>query len=117
MPDSLNSYEARVLGVLVEKAFTTPDQYPLTLNALLNGCNQKSNRSPLTDYVSAEVTVALGGLRFKHHGKQFGRSTRTGTPDPHRSRHVRAVPVDHRPEVTDHQIAFDQRPTTGARMG
>ena len=66
MPDSLNSYEARVLGVLVEKAFTTPDQYPLTLNALLNGCNQKSNRSPLTDYVSAEVTVALGGLRFKH---------------------------------------------------
>ncbi|MAE46712.1 MAG: hypothetical protein CMJ86_07455 [Planctomycetes bacterium] len=66
MPDSLNSHEARVLGVLIEKAFTTPDQYPLTLNALTNGCNQKSNRSPKVDYGEAEVSVALDGLRFKH---------------------------------------------------
>ena len=66
MPDSLNSHEARVLGVLIEKAFTTPDQYPLTLNALTNGCNQKSNRNPKADYGEAEVTVALDGLRFKH---------------------------------------------------
>ena len=45
----LNAHEARVLGVLIEKAFTTPDQYPLSLNALTNGCNQKSNRAPVTD--------------------------------------------------------------------
>ena len=62
----LNAHEARVLGVLVEKAFTTPDQYPLSLNALTNGCNQKSNRAPVTDYSEAEVTVALTGLRHKH---------------------------------------------------
>lgn len=66
MPDSLNSHEARVLGVLVEKSFTTPDQYPLTLNALTNGCNQKSNRNPVVDYGEAEVLVALDGLRSKH---------------------------------------------------
>lgn len=66
MPDSLNPHEARALGVLVEKAFTTPDQYPLTLNALVNGCNQKSNRKPVVDYGQAEVMVALDGLRFKH---------------------------------------------------
>ena len=62
----LNAHEARVLGVLIEKAFTTPDQYPLSLNALTNGCNQKSNRAPVTDYSEAEVTVALTGLRHKH---------------------------------------------------
>ena len=66
MDISLNGHEARTLGVLVEKAFTTPDQYPLSLNALTNGCNQKSNRAPVTDYSEAEVTVALTGLRHKH---------------------------------------------------
>ena len=43
---SLGRVERRVLGVLVEKAMTTPESYPLTLNALTNGCNQKSNRDP-----------------------------------------------------------------------
>ncbi len=41
---TLNDVEARILGVLIEKALTTPDQYPLSLNAIRNGCNQKSNR-------------------------------------------------------------------------
>ena len=61
----LNAHEARILGVLIEKALTTPDQYPLTLNALINGCNQKSNRDPVVDFTEAEVTVGLTGLRVK----------------------------------------------------
>ena len=61
----LNSHEARVLGVLIEKALTTPDQYPLSINAAVNGSNQKSNRHPVTDYLEAEVHVALQGLIVK----------------------------------------------------
>lgn len=55
-----------MLGVLVEKAFTTPDQYPLSLNATTNGCNQKSNRDPHVDFSEAEVRIALTGLTMKH---------------------------------------------------
>lgn len=62
----LNAHEARVLGVLVEKQMTTPDQYPLTLNAICNGSNQKSNRDPVVSFSEAEVTIALQGLRMKH---------------------------------------------------
>lgn len=65
MEISLNGHEARVLGVLIEKAFTTPDQYPLSLNGATNGCNQKSNRDPVLDFSEAEVRVALQGLRMK----------------------------------------------------
>ncbi len=65
MDISLNGHEARVLGVLIEKAFTTPDQYPLSLNATTNGCNQKSNRDPVLDFSEAEVRIALQGLRMK----------------------------------------------------
>ena len=61
----LNAHEARVLGVLIEKAFTTPEQYPQTLNAVTNGCNQKSCRVPVLDFSQAEVTVALSGLQMK----------------------------------------------------
>ena len=66
MDVALNGHEARVLGVLIEKAFTTPEQYPLSLNAATNGCNQKSNRDPVTDFSEAEVTIALTGLKYKH---------------------------------------------------
>ena len=66
MAEELNPHETRVLGVLIEKAFTTPDHYPLTINATTNGCNQKSNRSPVFDFSEAEVVVALQGLRMKH---------------------------------------------------
>lgn len=61
----LNEHEARVLGVLIEKAMTTPDQYPLSLNAATNGANQKSNRHPQVDWLEAEVDVALQGLQIK----------------------------------------------------
>jgi len=46
----LNAAEARVLGALVEKDITTPDYYPLSLNALINACNQKNNREPVTNF-------------------------------------------------------------------
>ena len=58
----LNDAEARVLGVLIEKSLTTPDSYPLSINATLNACNQKSNRDPQVSFVEAEVLVALQGL-------------------------------------------------------
>jgi uncharacterized protein len=57
--------ESRVLGVLIEKAQTTPAQYPLTLNGLVLGCNQKNNREPVTNLSEDAVLTALDGLRAK----------------------------------------------------
>jgi uncharacterized protein YceH (UPF0502 family) len=59
----LEATERRVLGVLVEKAKTTPENYPLSLNALKSGCNQKNNRSPLTQLEESQVEDALEKLR------------------------------------------------------
>src|ERR1039457_143920 len=58
----LTAAEARVLGALVEKEVTTPDYYPLSLNALMNACNQRSNREPVMDLDEEEVRQALHGL-------------------------------------------------------
>lgn len=78
----LTDIEARIIGCLIEKEATTPDQYPLTLNALRSACNQKSSRFPVTDYEEGEVGHALRQLgdlrlvseisapraaRYKHH--------------------------------------------------
>ena len=60
---SLSPLEARVLGVLIEKQVTTPDYYPLTVNALLAGCNQKSNRDPVMSATEGEVQMALDALK------------------------------------------------------
>jgi uncharacterized protein YceH (UPF0502 family) len=62
---TLTPHESRVLGVLVEKAQTTPQQYPLTLNALVNGANQKNNREPVTNLNEEQVLAALDTLRSK----------------------------------------------------
>lgn len=59
----LSSRQRRVAGVLVEKAKTTPDAYPMTLNALTTGCNQKSNRDPLMNLKPEEVETVLDELR------------------------------------------------------
>jgi hypothetical protein len=59
--------EARVLGALLEKEATTPEYYPLSLNALVNACNQKSNRYPVVDYDEDTVTAAIDGLRHKRY--------------------------------------------------
>jgi uncharacterized protein len=61
----LNEYELRVLGALVEKQIATPDYYPLSLNALINGCNQKNHRDPVVSYDEATVTRAMDGLKEK----------------------------------------------------
>ena len=59
----LNQEEARVLGALVEKDITTPDYYPLSLNALVNACNQKNNRDPVMNLDENAVRDALAGLQ------------------------------------------------------
>lgn len=62
----LNEVEARIVGCLIEKEATTPEYYPLTLNALINACNQKSNRFPIVDYNEKTVNQALEDLREKN---------------------------------------------------
>jgi uncharacterized protein YceH (UPF0502 family) len=62
----LTPTEARVIGCLIEKAITTPDQYPLSLNALTNACNQKTNRDPVLDLDERTVQEALDSLAKKH---------------------------------------------------
>ena len=61
----LNEYELRVVGALVEKSIATPDYYPMTLNALVNACNQKNHRDPVTSYDETTVVRALDSLRDK----------------------------------------------------
>ncbi len=61
----LDPAEVRVLGSLIEKEIATPEYYPLTLNALVNACNQKSNRDPLVDFDDGTVDDALDSLRQK----------------------------------------------------
>ena len=61
----LNEYEVRVLGALVEKKITTPEYYPLTLNSIINACNQKSSRDPVVSYDESIVQRALNSLREK----------------------------------------------------
>ena len=70
----LNAIEVRVLGSLIEKELTTPEYYPLSLNALVNACNQKSNRDPVTSLEEPDVIKALDSLRFK----QFALLSGTG---------------------------------------
>src|SRR5215831_6759788 len=65
MDVQLDSAEARVLGALMEKEIATPEYYPLSLNALVNACNQKSNRDPVVSYDDDTVETALESLRNK----------------------------------------------------
>ncbi len=62
----LSAIEARIVGSLIEKQITTPDQYPLSLNALVNACNQKSNREPFMQLDEAAVKSAVDGLARRH---------------------------------------------------
>src|SRR5215472_10239114 len=68
----LSEAEVRVLGALVEKETTTPDYYPLSLNALINACNQKSNRDPVMALDESSVREALEGLRDKNLAREAG---------------------------------------------
>jgi uncharacterized protein YceH (UPF0502 family) len=62
----LSATEARVIGCLIEKSIVTPDQYPLTLNALTNACNQKSSREPVMSLTQGEVQHTVRELEAKH---------------------------------------------------
>jgi uncharacterized protein len=63
---ALTPLEARVIGVLVEKQHTVPDTYPLSLNALLSGCNQKTARAPVMEASEADLLVAVDSLKHLH---------------------------------------------------
>ena len=76
MDFELDAAEARVLGALMEKEVTTPDYYPLSLNALVNACNQKSNREPVVSYDEDTVETALAGLREKGLGVRISGESR-----------------------------------------
>jgi len=70
----LSADEARVIGTLIEKSLVTPDQYPLTLNALTNACNQKSGRNPVTSMTKGEVqriTRLLDGRKLLRINENF----------------------------------------------
>lgn len=75
MPTILTDIETRVLGSLIEKQVTTPEYYPLTLNALTLACNQKNNRNPVTSYTEAQVSEAVETLREKNLAYVFYGST------------------------------------------
>ena len=73
----LNEVEARVLGALIEKDITTPDYYPLSLNALVNACNQKNNRDPVMSLDENAVRDGLSGLQeFRLAGPASGADSR-----------------------------------------
>src|SRR6266568_2651535 len=71
----LSEIEVRVLGALIEKQITTPEYYPLTLNALTAACNQKNNRNPVSSYSESEIDEALFSLRDKNLAYVFHGST------------------------------------------
>ncbi len=72
----INEVEARILGALIEKELTTPEYYPLTLNALTNACNQKSNREPTMTLQDEDVVRGLDKLRMKGFARLSGESGR-----------------------------------------
>ena len=63
MQSVLDPIEARVIGTMIEKRITVPDTYPLTINSLVNGCNQSSNRAPVTSLTESEIASAVERLR------------------------------------------------------
>ncbi|HXC70801.1 MAG TPA: DUF480 domain-containing protein, partial [Pyrinomonadaceae bacterium] len=75
MTTILTDIETRVLGSLIEKQVTTPEYYPLTLNALTLACNQKNNRHPVTSYTESQVADAVESLREKNLSYVFYGST------------------------------------------
>ncbi len=84
----LNPAEARVLGALVEKDITTPDYYPLSLNALINACNQKNNREPVTNLDEETVRLALRNLSDKRLAGPAGGADGRVTKYEHRMQEV-----------------------------
>jgi len=84
MNHDLTLHEARIIGVLLEKEITTPDQYPLSLNALTNACNQKSNRHPVMELEEATVRQALD--RLLQRGLVWAKNTAGGRVEKYKQR-------------------------------
>ncbi len=84
----LNDVEVRVLGSLIEKDITTPDYYPLSLNALVNACNQKNNRDPIMNLHEDSVRQALGSLQEKRLAGPAGGADSRVTKYEHRLQEV-----------------------------
>ena len=84
----LSAVEARVLGALVEKDITTPEYYPLSLNALVNACNQKNNREPVMTLDESDVREALDGLQAHRLAGAAGGADSRVTKDEHRLQEV-----------------------------
>src|ERR1700686_2391908 len=99
--DFLSDVEVRVLGALVEKDITTPDHYPLSLNALVNACNQKNNRDPVMALGEDAESTALDP------------KTRQRLAGPARGRHSRVTKCEHRLQALfnfDHLLIAVFRP-------
>ena len=84
----LNDIEVRVLGSLIEKDITTPDYYPLSLNALVNACNQKNNRDPVMTLDESSVRQALSSLQEKRMAGPAGGADSRVTKYEHRLQEV-----------------------------
>src|SRR5258707_4848308 len=84
----LTEIEVRVLGSLIEKDITTPDYYPLSLNALVNACNQKNNRDPIMTLDEDSVRNALGSLQEKRLAGPAGGADSRVTKYEHRLQEV-----------------------------
>src|SRR5437763_6329117 len=84
----LNNAEVRVLGSLIEKDITTPDCYPLSLNALVNACNQKNNRDPVMTLDESTVRAALSSLQEKRLAGPAGGADSRVTKYEHRLQEV-----------------------------
>ncbi len=91
----LGPIEVRVLGCLIEKQATTPEHYPMSTNALVNACNQKTNRDPVSAYKEREVIAAMMELRLN----KLCRSVASGRVDKHR--HI----LDETFDLDAHQLA------------
>ena len=85
---NLTANEVRVLGALIEKDITTPEYYPLSLNALVNACNQKSNRDPVMQLEENAVRDALSGLQEKRLAGPAGGADSRVTKYEHRTQEV-----------------------------
>ena len=85
---NLTAVEARVLGALIEKDITTPDYYPLSLNALLNACNQKNNREPVMNLDEDAIRQALASLQEKRLAGTAGGADSRVTKYEHRLQEV-----------------------------
>ena len=107
----LSDIQIRVLGCLFEKQHTTPDQYPLTLNALKNACNQKSNRNPVTNYYEGELGKALNDLE----GMELVKMEWSGRTQKYKQRLPQILDVQH-PAASILTVLMLRGPQTAAEI-